>query len=54
MGQPGGHGIEVVADSLSTEILAGGKPGEAGGVFEVESVFMAFECFLNRPSLKPL
>lgn len=42
-GQIGGQGIEVVTNHLGPDILAGGQPGEPGGVLQTQAMLEALE-----------
>lgn len=48
--QIGGQGIEVVTHHLGTDILAGGQPGQAGGVLDIQSMLEALEGLLDAPA----
>lgn len=50
-GAPRGQRGEVVAHGLGPEVLPGGKPGQAAGVFEVEAMLETFESLLDTPAL---
>ena len=45
------QGIEVVADHLGADILAGGQPGQAGGMLKAEAVLEALEGFFDAPAV---
>ena len=50
-GAPRGQRGEVVAHGLGPEVLAGGQPGQAAGVLEVESMLETLERLLDAPAL---
>ena len=44
------QGIEVVADHPGADILAGGQPGQAGGMLKAEAMLEALEGFFDAPA----
>jgi len=49
-GEIGGQRVEVVTDHLGAGVLASGQPGQAGRMLKVQTMFDAFECFLDTPA----